>query len=541
MGVNQFILSFIFALLISICIYCKPAKSDENEIINDDDESLGLFVSQSIDSLDRETKSLLAHYFKKYRYSDTYTVNVNDLRASIKNFQYLGGLLPTGKLDSATFDLLKKDRCGLLDPPVVAGKRRRYRKQGTTWRKRELTWTYHHNLHGNNGRRIDEIQILPVLKRAINMWEKVTRIRFVYINADDPVDINIGFYSRRHARDPYEFDGPGGTIAHAFYPLIQTGLAGDVHFDDDEYFTLYGEDGGISLFWTAVHELGHTLGLDHSRTQSAIMYPFYRSHKEVKLDYDDIKGIQSIYGKRTKPDSKPVPTKQPEREILLNNRCPRGKITAAWNYLPFKSYMLMTEDERLYTVYKNGTGIINPNIEAKAYYRAIPEKIDAIYQTNFGDNSKPNPMIYDIIFAGKIYYVYKGFTQVSGPHPFDPSIGPVKIPRNLERIDAAFKWWQNKKVYFFSGGQYWRYNEATKSVDPGYPRAISLGWNGLPGKVDSACCSYKPQETFFTIGDKIYRMEETPKDHMEETPQTIRLKPGYPKSIKTDLLVCNDV
>lgn len=55
---------------------------------------------------------------------------------------------------------------------------------------------------------------------------------------------------------------------------------------------------GYNLFQIAVHEIGHSLGLGHTNVQSAIMAPFYKAYDpNVKLDLDDIQGIQRIYGK----------------------------------------------------------------------------------------------------------------------------------------------------------------------------------------------------------------------------------------------------
>ena len=77
--------------------------------------------------------------------------------------------------------------------------------------------------------------------------------------------------------------------------------------------------------------------------------------------------------------------------------------------------------------------------------RGITGKIDAVYQTNLGNNSK---LLYDIIFAGQNYYLYKQFKQISRPYP----LRNLGLPNNVKKIDAAMKWWKNNKVYFFLWG-----------------------------------------------------------------------------------------
>ena len=59
----------------------------------------------------------------------------------------------------------------------------------------------------------------------------------------DQADIRIGFYSRYHLNDP-PFDGQFGVLAHAYSPYNPTDdIAGDVHFDDEEYWsTKYGNE-----------------------------------------------------------------------------------------------------------------------------------------------------------------------------------------------------------------------------------------------------------------------------------------------------------
>ena len=72
----------------------------------------------------------------------------------------------------------------------------------------------------------------------------------------------------------FDFDGEGGTVAHAYYPED-----GRVHFDNDERYTYIGSTSEWwwlaqileSLSYVALHEFGHTLGLSHSNNDDAIM------------------------------------------------------------------------------------------------------------------------------------------------------------------------------------------------------------------------------------------------------------------------------
>ena len=55
---------------------------------------------------------------------------------------------------------------------------------------------------------------------------------------------------------------------------------------------------GYNFFQIAVHEIGHSLGLDHSQEPTALMWPHYHYVRDFKLTKDDIQGIQSLYGER---------------------------------------------------------------------------------------------------------------------------------------------------------------------------------------------------------------------------------------------------
>ena len=84
-------------------------------------------------------------------------------------------------------------------------------------------------------------------------------------------------------------------MAHTFYPN-QGRASGDMHFDDDELWTL-DSFSGINLTQVAVHEIGHGLGLEHTNVSGDIMFPSYEGYRpELDLARGDIERIQALYG-----------------------------------------------------------------------------------------------------------------------------------------------------------------------------------------------------------------------------------------------------
>lgn len=69
---------------------------------------------------------------------------------------------------------------------------------------------------------------------ALKVWSDIAPLDFHEV-AGSTADIQIDF-SRADHNDRYPFDGPGGTVAHAFFPGDHH-AAGDAHFDDDEAWT----------------------------------------------------------------------------------------------------------------------------------------------------------------------------------------------------------------------------------------------------------------------------------------------------------------
>ncbi|XP_046637880.1 uncharacterized protein LOC124316155 isoform X3 [Daphnia pulicaria] len=257
--------------------------------------AINYVVAAPIDSADEA-----AEYLERFGYlergpqdsSYSQSVKAESFIDAIKDFQSFAGLKKTGELDKETLELINKPRCGVADrirPSSSSTRRKRFAIQGSHWPKKQLTYKIKKYTEDMPKSDVDR-----GIARAFQMWADVTDLTFVHVNNElADVDIDILFASGEHGSCPSFNDGPGGTLAHATYPIY----GGDAHFDDGETWTLDSVKAGTNLFQVATHEFGHSLGLEHTHVTTAVMYPFYGYSSDFKLDKDDIEGIQELYGK----------------------------------------------------------------------------------------------------------------------------------------------------------------------------------------------------------------------------------------------------
>ena len=136
---------------------------------------------------------------------------------------------------------------------------------------------------------------------ALALWSDVTRLTFTEVPVAENPEIVIRFVTGDHGDGATNaFDGPGGTLAHAFFPPPNGGaIAGDAHFDEAETWsvTVPVPLGSFDLVTVAAHEFGHSLGLAHSSVAGSLMFPT-NSGPHRFLHADDREGIQSVYGLR---------------------------------------------------------------------------------------------------------------------------------------------------------------------------------------------------------------------------------------------------
>jgi hypothetical protein len=146
------------------------------------------------------------------------------------------------------------------------------------------------------------------IARAMAQWSNAVKVTWApgsSATASRTVNILWGTYAHG---DAYPFDGPGGVLAHTFYPANpnQEPIAGDMHLDDSESWNI-GKN--VDLFSVTLHELGHALGLGHSDNPNDVMYPYYKM--STGLQSGDVAAIQTMYASQTGAAPAPTPTPTP--------------------------------------------------------------------------------------------------------------------------------------------------------------------------------------------------------------------------------------
>ncbi|XP_049547028.1 matrix metalloproteinase-14 isoform X3 [Anopheles darlingi] len=418
---------------------------------------------------------------------------------AIMEFQSFAGLNVTGELDSETMQLMSLPRCGVKDRVGFGSDTRskRYALQGSRWKVKDLTYRI-----SKYPKRLERTAVDSEIAKAFGVWSRYTDLRFTP-KRSGAVHIDIRFEENEHG-DGDPFDGPGGTLAHAYFPVY----GGDAHFDDAEQWTI-DKPRGTNLFQVAAHEFGHSLGLSHSDVRSALMAPFYRGYDPVfQLDSDDVTAIQTLYGPRTRnggggggaggaggagdsgtPTRTPKPKDTPKD--FDSELCTTPKIDAVFNTADGSTYAF--KGSNYYKLTENAVAEGYPKKISEGW-PGLPGNIDAAFTYKNGKT---------YFFQGTKYWRYQG-RQVDGDYPKDISDGFTGIP---DHLDAAMVWGGNGKIYFYKGSKFWRFDPLKRPpVKSTYPKPIS-NWEGVPNNIDAAL-QYTNGYTYFFKDDKYYRFND---------------------------------
>uniref|UniRef100_A0A3B4ASW0 Peptidase metallopeptidase domain-containing protein n=1 Tax=Periophthalmus magnuspinnatus TaxID=409849 RepID=A0A3B4ASW0_9GOBI len=349
--------------------------------------------------------------------------------SSVKDMQIFFGLNVTGSLDSQTLDVMKTPRCGVPDVHDYS------LTQSTRWNKNQITYNI-----GRYTSRLPRSTVDSLIESAFNAWSAVSGLKFVRAHRNN-ADIMMEFVTYAHG-DLYPFDGQRGTLAHAFGP--GPGIGGDTHFDDNEQWTAGPK--GFNLQVVAAHEIGHALGLRHSRNPDSLMYPNYRASRPGNLlSLEDIANINALY----RPVQLPIYLNPWLFPRLMQDRCaPDMSFDAVSTVGDTLAYVLLQDTFMFcflirYLWIKHNA---QPDIKEGPISNFMPKietSIDAAYRIPRKNTA--------FLFHESMFWTVKGSTVRGKPRPLSHFGFPVWV----QELDAAVHIVKTGRTLFFVHDIYW--------------------------------------------------------------------------------------
>ncbi|XP_071503864.1 interstitial collagenase-like isoform X1 [Diadema antillarum] len=471
---------------------------------------------------------------KDYQFTFEPEEDITTVSDAITRFQEFYRIPMNGEMDDRTRSMMWEPRCGYPDIGEAIHNESNNADYARKWRHRRHHRVRRYDIAGGRYKwdsthitysivnyptrgQIKPWELRNTIKRAFRVWSDVTPLEFTEFTGHrvNEAMIRIAFLKGRHSHDLEHpiFDGPDGDLAHAFSPKSGWGeVNGDIHFDDDDLFTMDDDDRGYNFFQTAAHEIGHALGLDHSDDPGALMWPHYHFMRDFRLPKDDILGIQALYGPEGSTPSvvKNAVETRPKLAPTVPSRksyCQAGfsAVTSiSGSIYTFKGKNYWRSWRRLLVTPKDGRKIYDK------WYN-LPANIRAVYHRR-DDRT--------VFFRGSKYWVYFGSRMEEGyPRPVDELGLPKGVDAALSKTKA--------KTFFFKGNQVWRFDEKKQAVDRGYPKMIEEVFKGIGNKV-TAAFRHDDGNSYLLRGKKYYLVAKG----------KYEAEPGYPRKFTTDFLGC---
>jgi hypothetical protein len=244
------------------------------------------------------------------------------VEVALRRFQERNGAPATGRLNHATCRLLNARRCA--HPERTTSRREdEARFLASPFQPARLTWipggvdaeidvklppvghpfelvqcrwsrrTIRYALVGACPKALGERAWDPI-RTAFSTWSDTGEIAFRETPPHEPAEIRVLWTpgpGDSTGDDP--FYGPGGVVAVGYYPFphYDDDLAGDLHLESSEPWSLTGQGGGVDVETVALHEIGHCLGIGHCANTRSAMYSAYQRRRRAltQLDLDEVR------------------------------------------------------------------------------------------------------------------------------------------------------------------------------------------------------------------------------------------------------------
>jgi hypothetical protein len=137
--------------------------------------------------------------------------------------------------------------------------------------------------------------IRQAMGTAFDAWSLATGRQLTFVEVDQPNQLNTIDLNWSHREVLFN-----GSLAEGFFPAPFNDeiLAGDITFNDTYDWRIgpYGGESSWDIALIAAHEVGHSIGLDHSDASQALMAPYFSVRQTFDgLQADDIQGVCTLY------------------------------------------------------------------------------------------------------------------------------------------------------------------------------------------------------------------------------------------------------
>jgi len=220
---------------------------------------------------------------------------------AVRAFQSFSGLPATGSVDEATLLNLRAARCGYPDGRMQRGANeslvKKYSHRDGRWDD-PLSITYRVDTTAGlvdivgSGASLTKSAVTTAVKQMFDVWMKVTNIiAFEASPLDDPTAVDVLVNSA-------DMDFPSDLATGRGPDFGDNDSGGDIKLSRAKSWSNDGTptSNEFDLKTVLLHEIGHTLGIDHSSFTDATMDYLTRSgERDLTLTVDDTVAVSFLY------------------------------------------------------------------------------------------------------------------------------------------------------------------------------------------------------------------------------------------------------